>query len=115
MAAPRNRRTSKPARIAAIGIVEQNAVAEQLRSAKEVLLKRQRRALYATLAYLLSVASLLNPISGQALYERKPWSMLLLVIYIVVQAAWAALMMAFGKAWSYKRDMERQVKRAHLS
>lgn len=114
MAAPRNRKTSKSTRIAAIGIVEQNAVAEQLRSAKEQLQKGQRRALYATLAYLLSVASLLNPISGQALYERRSWSMFLLAIYFLVQAVWAALMMVFGKAWINKRDMEKQAKRAHL-
>jgi uncharacterized membrane protein len=114
MATPSNRQTSTPTRIAAIGIVEQNAVAEQLRNARELLRKRRRRALYATLAYLLCAASLLNPISGQALYERKPWSMLLLVIFMVVQLAWMVLMMAFGKAWSYKLNMEKQAKRAHL-
>ena len=114
MAAPRNRKTSKPARIAAVGIVEQNAVAEQLRNAKELLQKGKRRALYATLAFLLSAASLLNPISGQALYERKSWSLLLLVIYFVVQAVWGALIMTFGKTWIQKRDIEKQAKRAHL-
>jgi len=40
--------------------------------------------------------------------------MLLLVIFMVVQLAWMVLMMAFGKAWSYKLNMEKQAKRAHL-
>jgi uncharacterized membrane protein len=96
----------KSARIVAIGIIQQRANQAVLDSAQQQLRKSGNRALYATLAEAAILVALLNPITGHALHEREPWSVIILAVFMVVHLAWMILVIAFGKSWSYRRKIE---------
>jgi hypothetical protein len=106
----RDAKRTKQAKVPAIGIVEQRAQQAVLHSAQMSFRMSGRRALTATSIEAIALIALLNPITGRALFERKPWSLTLLAVFFAVHLAWMIMVACFGKAWSHKHKIQRSLK-----
>lgn len=81
------------------GIRRERKVAVALQSSHQALRKRQKSALYVSLAWLLSCGLLLAPVAGRALREHTPWAMTLLAIFLVIHLAWTIQILKLASAW----------------
>ena len=84
---------------AAHGMRREKRIASAIHDFHARLRKHRMRALYITLAWLAAIASALNPVSGRALYERRPWAEGLLAILLVLHLLWMLQMLTLGRAW----------------
>ena len=106
MSLARSRRSVKPRKIAAIGIIEQRGMEARLEDARTRFRKRWKLALYATAAEVIGLFALLNPVSAKALHERTTWSLILLVIFLAIHLSWMLIAMSCGIAWVARQKLE---------
>jgi len=85
--------------LSAHGMRRERVIAAAVKDFHSRLRSNQKRAVYITLAWLLGIGATLNPISRNAIYERKPWALMFLVGFLILHLLWMIQMFVFGKAW----------------
>lgn len=85
--------------LSAHGMRRERVIAAAIKDFHGRLRRNQKRAVYITLAWLLGMVATLNPISSNALYQRKPWALIFLVVFLILHLLWMIQMFLLGKAW----------------
>lgn len=85
--------------LSAHGVHREKKVANALTHFSDLLKRHQRRMLYITVAWLPGLLWVLLPISSHAIYERRPWAISLLGVYLILHVLWIVQVGITAKAW----------------
>jgi hypothetical protein len=92
--------------LSARGVRREKKLASAIQDFHARLKKQQKRTLYITLPWLLSLGSALTPIVRHTLYERRTWAEIFLAMILILHLLWMAQMGALGKAWLRYRKLQ---------